>query len=119
MEGLEFTVVTSYCSPVHLPLQPNLSRRQVRWSEYLQRFRFKWVYQPGKGNLCADALTRNPPKELCPNLANALRRSRAHTLHNPHRRRHVALLLSKHLLNQSLLLHPKALVLLKGGTRIC
>lgn len=34
-----------------------LSRRQARWSEYLSRFNFKIVYQPGKMNGKADALT--------------------------------------------------------------
>lgn len=36
----------------------NLSRRQARWSKYLSRFNFKIVYQPGKMNGKADALTR-------------------------------------------------------------
>ena len=35
-----------------------LSRRQARWSEYLSSFNFKIVYQPGKLNGKADALTR-------------------------------------------------------------
>ena len=35
-----------------------LSRRQARWSEYLSRFDFKILYQPGKINGKADALTR-------------------------------------------------------------
>ena len=35
-----------------------LSRCQVRWSKYLSRFNFKIVYQPGKMNRKADALTR-------------------------------------------------------------
>lgn len=33
-------------------------RRQARWSEYLSRFNFRIVYQPGKMNGKADALTR-------------------------------------------------------------
>jgi len=35
-----------------------LSRRQVRWSEFLSRFNFKIVYRPGELNTRADALTR-------------------------------------------------------------
>lgn len=34
-----------------------LSRCQARWSEYLSRFNFKIVYQPGKMNGKADTLT--------------------------------------------------------------
>ncbi len=60
LEGSDFTVVTDHNPLVHLPTQPNLSRRQVRWSEYLQRFNFKWVYKSGKGNSAADALSRKP-----------------------------------------------------------
>jgi hypothetical protein len=38
--------------------QPNLLRRQARWSEFLQRFgKFKWDYRPGEQNV-ADALSR-------------------------------------------------------------
>jgi hypothetical protein len=35
-----------------------LNRRQARWSEFLTRFDYKIVYQPGKSNGTADALTR-------------------------------------------------------------
>jgi hypothetical protein len=43
-----------------------LSRRHVRWAEFLSRFNFKISYQPGKLNGKADALTRRSgdlPKE--------------------------------------------------------
>ncbi len=50
LEGVEFTVVTDHNPLIWLPTQPNLSRRQVRWSEYLTRFRFNWQYRPGKLN---------------------------------------------------------------------
>jgi len=55
-------VITDHNPLVHLPTQPNLSGRQVRWSEYLQRFDFNWVYRPGVTNLAANALSRNPPE---------------------------------------------------------
>jgi len=61
LEGPEFTVLTDHNPLVHLNTQPNLSRRQARWMEYLQRFRFNWLYKPGKDNAAADALSRYPP----------------------------------------------------------
>jgi hypothetical protein len=49
--------------------QPNLSRRQARWMEYLQRFRFTWHYKPGKDNI-ADPLSRHPSTNAQVNCAN-------------------------------------------------
>jgi len=43
----------------HVDTQPTLSKRQARWSEYLQRFNFTWQYRPGRTNV-ADPLSRNP-----------------------------------------------------------
>ena len=80
LEGPKFTVVTDHNPLVHLPTQPNLSGRQARWSEYLQRFTFDWVYRPGVSNLAADALSRNPPKGNSFSVAllmNMLTRSKA------------------------------------------
>lgn len=57
LEGLEFTMVTNHNPLVYLQPQSNLSRRQVRWSEYLQAFRFRWQYRPGRTNV-ADPLSR-------------------------------------------------------------
>ena len=59
LEGVKFTVVTDHHPLVHLQSQPSLSRRQARWSEYLQRFNFDWQYRPGSGNV-ADPLSRLP-----------------------------------------------------------
>ena len=55
LEGVEFTMVTDHNPLTYLQTQPNLSRRQVRWSEYLQMFRFRWQYRPGRINV-ADPL---------------------------------------------------------------
>jgi len=60
LEGPKFIVVTDHNPLVHLNTQPNLSRRQARWMEYLQRFTFEWLYKPGKDNNAADALSRHP-----------------------------------------------------------
>ena len=53
------TVVTDHNPLTYLQTQTVLSRRQTRWSEYLQMFTFKWLYRPGKSNV-ADPLSRNP-----------------------------------------------------------
>ena len=63
LEGPVFTVLTDHNPLVHLNTQPNLSRRQARWVEYLQRFKFTWLYKPGKDNAAADALSRHPPEK--------------------------------------------------------
>jgi len=61
LEGAKrgFTVVTDHNPITFLQTQPNLSRRQARWSEYLQRFHFDWEYRPGRTNV-ADPLSRSP-----------------------------------------------------------
>lgn len=62
LEGAKypFVVRTDHNPLTYLPTQPNLSRRQARWSEYLQRFHFTWEYKTGKTNSVADALSRMP-----------------------------------------------------------
>ena len=59
LEGIPFTVVTDHSPLTHLQTQPTLSRRQARWSEYLARFKFDWIYRPGRDNV-ADPLSRHP-----------------------------------------------------------
>jgi hypothetical protein len=54
----EFTVYTDHVSNTCFQTQPNLSRRQGRWSEFLQRFEaFEWKYRKGTKNV-ANALSR-------------------------------------------------------------
>ncbi|DBA86687.1 TPA: hypothetical protein ACH3X1_016781 [Trebouxia sp. C0004] len=57
LEGVPFRMVTDHHPLVFLQTQANLSRRQVRWSKYLQAFRFSWQYRPGRSNV-ADPLSR-------------------------------------------------------------
>src|SRR6476469_3057543 len=58
LEGVYFEVETDHKCNTFFQSQPNLSRRQARWSEFLQRFgKFKWDYRPGEQNV-ADALSR-------------------------------------------------------------
>ena len=62
LEGVNadmLTVVTDHNPLIYLQLQSVPSRRQTRWSEYLQMFTFKRHYRPGKSNV-ADPLSRNP-----------------------------------------------------------
>lgn len=62
-------MVTDHCPNTYFMTQPNLSRRQARWSEYLQRFDFRWEYRAGRTNV-ADPLSRHP--EFQPATATAI-----------------------------------------------
>jgi hypothetical protein len=57
LEGSKFTVVTDHNPLTFFHSQPLLSRRQARWSEFMQMFNFNWEYRPGAGNP-ADPLSR-------------------------------------------------------------
>jgi transposase InsO family protein len=60
LEGApKFKVVTDHNPLIWLGTQQSLSRRQSRWSEFMQRFDFEWVYRPGRLNV-ADPLSRAP-----------------------------------------------------------
>ena len=69
LEGAEFTVFTDHVSNTFFQTQPCLSRRQARWSEFIQRFPvFKWQYLKGERNV-ADALSRgDATASLLPNV---------------------------------------------------
>ncbi|GJP86404.1 hypothetical protein CLOP_g16428 [Closterium sp. NIES-67] len=58
LKGRKTTVYTDHCSLKYLKTQPSLSRRQVRWTDFLERhFHYDIVYKPGHKNK-ADALSR-------------------------------------------------------------
>ncbi|CAI5485165.1 unnamed protein product [Closterium sp. Yama58-4] len=58
LEGAKTTVYTDHCSLKYLKSQPTLSRRQVRWVDFLEtHFHYDIVYKPGLHNK-ADALFR-------------------------------------------------------------
>lgn len=60
LEGAKaVTLVTDHRPLTFLSSQQTLSRRQARWSEFLQRFDCQWVYRPGRLNV-ADPLSRQP-----------------------------------------------------------
>ncbi len=69
LEGVPFKVVTDHNPLVHLHTQSNLTRKQARWSQYLQQFDFTWEYRPGRTNV-ADPLSRIP--QVKPAVLNAI-----------------------------------------------
>ncbi|GJP43515.1 hypothetical protein CLOM_g2965 [Closterium sp. NIES-68] len=57
LEGRRTTVYTDHCSLKYLKTQPNLSRWQVRWIDFLEmHFHYDSVYKPGHKNK-VDTLT--------------------------------------------------------------
>jgi hypothetical protein len=52
-----FRVITDHNPNTFFETKPQLSPRQVRWSQRLSKFNFTWEYKPGKTNV-ADPLSR-------------------------------------------------------------
>jgi hypothetical protein len=59
LEGVSFRVMTDHAPNTFLPTKAQLSRRQARWSEFLQRFGLSWHFKPGVINI-ADPVSRTP-----------------------------------------------------------
>ena len=55
--GNKFKLITDHKSLKWILVQPNLNMRQRRWIELLQEYDFDIIYQPGKENVIADALS--------------------------------------------------------------
>ena len=59
LEGRKTVVKTDHYALKYFKKQPNLTRRQTRWMEFLESFfEYDIQYMPGKSNPVADALLR-------------------------------------------------------------
>ncbi|GAA5994209.1 hypothetical protein JCM11641_002880 [Rhodosporidiobolus odoratus] len=61
--GEKLTVLTDHDTLRHFRTQPDLSKRQARWSETLADYDFETIYVPGERNTVADGLSRFPCAE--------------------------------------------------------
>lgn len=63
LEGVDFTMWTDHNPNIYMQTKSVLSRREARWSEVFQHYRFTWKHKPGTQNI-ADGLSRIP-HNLC------------------------------------------------------
>ena len=65
LEGLpkeQLKIVTDHSPLTFMPTVQNMSRRQVRWSELLQRYPCSWEHRAGENNV-ADPISRRPNQD--------------------------------------------------------
>jgi hypothetical protein len=61
--GAPFHVYTDHRTLQYLETQKDLSRRQIRWAEYLSQYDYELHYVKGEDNTVADALSRLPESD--------------------------------------------------------
>jgi RNase H-like domain found in reverse transcriptase len=58
LRGSRFVIKTDHHPLRYMDTQSNLSKRQIRWMQTLQKYDYEIVYVQGKFNVVADALSR-------------------------------------------------------------
>lgn len=74
--GSPFTIFTDHKTLENFDTQPDLSRRQARWMEFMSQFDARIVYIKGGENTVADALSRLPVN-LCTSSESAVLSARS------------------------------------------
>ena len=64
LTGIRFEVLTDHAPLCHWKTQCDLSKRQLRWLDFLANFDFDITHIPGISNTAADALSRYPFAQL-------------------------------------------------------
>ena len=62
--GSEFVVYTDHKTLENFNTQRDLSKRQLRWQEFMLQYEMANTYIRGEDNCVADALSRLPPKHI-------------------------------------------------------
>lgn len=84
LEGIHSTIkiYTDHQALEYFMTKRQLTARQIRWSDILSQFNFEIVYQPGRKNIKADALTQR--KEDQDSQRKVILESRNQVLLKPH-----------------------------------
>ena len=62
--GMTFQVYTDHRTLENFTSQKDLSRRQLRWQEFMSQYDMTITYIKGEENTVADALSRLPPRSF-------------------------------------------------------